>query len=140
MDIKADDICANCYREFADHNYLKDSIDLYECPVPGVDTGYGGFKGGDPRLFHPDHEMCSAKELENHKAACELWDEAELRGKIPEPEECPSGWIYNDEGERIAHVLRSQYGIGVYQIQYQQFWSPLEQDDQRSSIDDDLIF
>lgn len=45
-----------------------------------TEMGYGFFCGGDPRKFYPDCESCSEKEIENHKAACKLWDEADARG------------------------------------------------------------
>jgi hypothetical protein len=38
---------------------------------------YGYFCGGDPRLFTPDFEVCSAEELEAHKTACAAWDRGE---------------------------------------------------------------
>lgn len=78
---------------------------------------YGFFHGGDPRKFWPDEESCSAKEIESHKVACKLWDEMEACGAVPTPENCPSGWICDDKGKRIAHVLRSPYGIGTYEIE-----------------------
>ena len=74
---------------------------------------YGYFCGGDPRKFRPDVESCSKKEIENHKAACRLWDEAEARGETPKPEACPSGWLRNKSGKLVMHVLRAPYGIGV---------------------------
>ncbi len=76
--------------------------------------GYGFFCGGDPRKFHPDYECCSEREIENHRKACELWNEAEARGETPEPEKCPSGWIYDEQGKAVMHVLRAPYGIGSY--------------------------
>ena len=128
MNINADAKCSNCHRDFADHDYVKDSITQYRCPVPIQETGYGGFPGGDPRTFHPTYESCSEKEIQNHKAACKLWDEAEARGETPEPESCPSGWIYDDNGEVIAHVLRMPYGIGVYVIEIESFFEEEDSD------------
>ena len=137
MDVKADDKCANCFRDFADHEYEKDSINEYRCPVPHQESSYGYFHGGDPRKFHPDHEDCSEQEIASHKAACALWDEAEARGETPTPEKCPSGWIRNDKGEAIAHVLRSPYGIGCYTFEFDQYWEPLG--DREPASDDELI-
>lgn len=122
----ADHPCHNCGRDFADHNYVKDSIDQYACPYPRVETSYGAFHGGDPRQFHPDGECCTPEEAANHKAACELWHEAEARGETPEPESCPSGWIYDEDGKAIAHVLRCPYGIGIYQYEFEQFFEAQE--------------
>ena len=139
MESKAYDRCANCHHEFADHDYVKDSIDEYKCPVPHQETGYGFFNGGDPRKFHPDRESCSAKEIDNHRRACQLWDEAEARGETPDPEKCPSGWIYHEHtGEPIAHVLRAPYGIGCYTAEFEQFWEPMDATETVSD-DDDLI-
>lgn len=42
---------------------------------------YGGYYGGDPRRFFPDHEACSAEEIAAHRAACAAWD----RGERPDP-------------------------------------------------------
>ena len=77
------------------------------------DSSYGFFHGGDPRNFHPDSEGVTDTERENHRKACQLWNEAEARGETPTPEECPSGWIRDAEGKPIMHVLRAPYGIGV---------------------------
>ena len=82
-----------------------------------TEHGYGFFHGGDPRKFWPDHECCTPKEIENHKAACKLWDEAEARGEMPTPEANPSGWLHDDKGNIIGHVLRSPYGIGTYEFE-----------------------
>lgn len=79
-----------------------------------TETGYGFFCGGDPRNFYPDGESCSEQEIANHRAACALWDEAENRGETPEPEKCPSGWMFDKDGRPVVHVLRAPYGIGTY--------------------------
>lgn len=126
--MNADDICANCGRDFADHNYVKDSIDKYLCPVPGQEVIYGGFCGGDPRTFYPDAPECMERELTAHREACLLWDEAESRGETPEPEKCPSGFIFNDDGICVGHVLRMPYGIGTHAIEFEQFFKPREHD------------
>lgn len=78
---------------------------------------YGFFCGGDPRKFWPDSEGCSESEFANHKAACSLWNEAEARGETPEPEKCPSGFIFGDDGKCLGHVLRAPYGIGMYECE-----------------------
>lgn len=80
-------------------------------------VGYGFFCGGDPRKFRPDEECCSEKEISNHKAACSLWNEMELRGETPEPEKCPSGYVFDENGKCVGHVLRAPYGIGVYEYE-----------------------
>ena len=127
-DVKDTTRCENCHQEFADHNYVKDSITKYRCPHPHQETVYGGFHGGDPRKFHPDGESCSPKEIENHRRACQLWNEAESRGETPTPEKCPSGWIYDEAGAAVAHVLRMPYGIGVMVYEFQTFFEPREHD------------
>lgn len=73
------------------------------------DGGYGFYHGGDPRKFCPDAEGCTPKELADHKAACEKWDEAEAKGEKLEPEPDGSGWI-----SPSVHVTRSAYGMGSY--------------------------
>lgn len=74
---------------------------------------YGHFHGGDPRNFEPDVDACLPQEIESHRRACQLWDEAEARGETPTLEACPSGFIFGPDGAVIAHVLRAPYGIGV---------------------------
>lgn len=77
---------------------------------------YGFFHGGDPRQFRPDIECCDQREIDNHAAACKLWNEAEARGEKPTPETCQSGWTYDADGKPIMHVLKSPYGIGTYYV------------------------
>lgn len=134
--VQATDRCKHCGDEFANHNYVCDSISKYACPIPRHETSYGHFHGGDPRSFHPDHEMCAPKELANHKKACELWDDAERRGETPTPESCPSGWLYGEDGKAIAHVLRSPYGIGVYTVEFEQFFEAVDHDYEDEPEDD----
>lgn len=110
--MKDSERCVNCGKEFADHDYVRDSIDKYKCPEPYVEMGYGAFHGGDPRKFFPDVDMCSDDEIENHRKACALWDEFESRGETPTPEECPSGWIHGPDGSPVIHVLVAPYGVG----------------------------
>lgn len=38
------------------------------------ETSYGGFYGGDPRNFSPDHECSTETERAAHAAACAEWD------------------------------------------------------------------
>ena len=141
MTQNATDICRNCGDEFANHDYVKDSITQYKCKTPYQEGGYGYFCGGDPRKFSPDGECCSPAEIENHKRACNLWDEAESRGETLEPEKCPSGWIYDDAGKAIAHVLRAPYGIGIYSVECDQFYEPRETDDEETEdVDSDIDF
>ena len=122
--------CRNCGAEFADHAYVPDSIDEYKCPHAVCEGHYGYFTGGDPRDFHPDYECCSPDELENHRRACELWNDAESRGETPEPEKCPSGWIYADDGTPICHVLRAPYGIGMVTVTFETTFEAVEVDEE----------
>jgi hypothetical protein len=85
-----------------------------------IEYGYGFFTGGDPRKFYPDGESCSEEELLNHKRACKLWNDLEAEGKIPTPEECPSGWICDENGKKLSHVLRAPYGIGGYEYEVEE--------------------
>lgn len=128
--------CKNCGDEFANHNYVPDSITQYRCPHPHQESGYGFFHGGDPRDFHPDSDS-TPKERENHRKACALWDEAEARGETPEPEKCPSGWEYDADGKPIMHVLRAPYGIGVYTMEWEQFFESVDHDYEEDEDDDD---
>ena len=53
MNYSADQRCCNCGREFADHNYVANSINKYVCPIPGQDVHYG-YRASDD--FMPDPE------------------------------------------------------------------------------------
>lgn len=46
----------------------------------GLDVVYGFFCGGDPRLFQPDEDSCTAEEIERWRAACVEWDRREAAG------------------------------------------------------------
>lgn len=117
-------ICINCYREFADHNYVPNSIDQYKCPEPVRESYYGYFNGGDPRDFHPDAEDCTPEELANHKKACEEAEATEAGRNIPNP----SGWIKYEGG--MIHVLNAPFGIGVQTVEYESFFEELEERDE----------
>lgn len=118
--------CCNCGDEFGNHDYVPESIDQYKCPHPYIETVYGFFHGGDPRDFHPDREECSPDEIENHRLACEV-AEAQAEGReLP----CPSGYIYDANGDWIAHVLRAPFGIGTYQYEMETFFEPVETDNE----------
>lgn len=115
--------CGNCHRSRYDHDEIGGEL---VCKEPLVHHGYGFFHGGDPRDFHPDVECCSEEEIENHRKACELWNTAESNGQTPNPEECPSGWVYDDDGNATCHVLLSPYGIGSYTIQMKSVFEPMD--------------
>jgi len=127
FNVNDDTPCGNCGADFADHDYVKDSIDQYRCQHPHQEFSYGYFHGGDPRQFHPDHESCDPKEIENHKAACELADKLGAEGR-PVQWDCPSGW--EQWGDVVAHVLRAPFGIGTYVAEFEQFFEAREEDDE----------
>jgi hypothetical protein len=76
--VKADTPCFNCGADFADHVYVKDSIDRYTCPHPATESGYGFFCGGDPRRFFPDPDGSSDTEIA-------AWKAAVRRASVPHP-------------------------------------------------------
>jgi hypothetical protein len=55
--VKATDICRNCGDEFANHNYVPDSLTVYKCLTPHVEQGYGFFIGVDFSRTNGDEEM-----------------------------------------------------------------------------------
>jgi len=124
--VSADTPCVNCGRDFADHTYVKDSLSTYVCPVKQSESCYGFYTGGDPRKFFPDQEDCTPTEIENHRTACRLWDEAEARGETPEPDKCPSGFVFDDDGKCVGHVLRAPYGIGMQLYEFETEFEALE--------------
>jgi len=99
--------CGHCHREYADHNYDTE-LELYRCPEQQYINGYGGFYGGDPRLFFPDHECCSETEIANHK-----------------PEPCESGWTVIAGAS--VHIFASQFGIGGYNVPIETYFEPIEE-------------
>lgn len=107
-DIAATDQCKHCGEEFANHDYIPDSIDRYRCPYPKQETGYGAFKGGDPNNFFPDPECCTAAQLKAHRRDCENWDGT--------PKEFPGCGI-------------SVYGHGTYVTEWFEEFELLERDD-----------
>lgn len=75
-----------------------------------MSVSYGGYYGGDPRKFFPDHECCSPYELAAHKAACDAWDrgdQIDVRTRPCSPElgcERPLGvgvTVHDDETEDL---------------------------------------
>ena len=97
--------CENCGDEFTNHEYVKDSITQYKCPHPIQESGYGyGYRGIDPRHYSPDGECCSTEELAEHKSACEMLNRGrEYKGNY-------------------------RFGIGIYTIEFDQFFKPREHD------------
>ena len=69
-----------------------------------MQTGYGFFPGGDPRLFTPDEECNSRTEIENHRLACEAWDRGDQQAILAGCVVMPDGHIRNI----------SSFGLGTY--------------------------
>lgn len=114
--------CANCGDEFANHDYVPESIDQYRCPHPHVEHTYGYFHGGDPRDFHPDYECCSPEEIERWQLACDEAEKLAHHRELP----CPSGWERTPYGD--VHVLRAPFGIGSYTWKMETFFEAREAD------------
>ena len=76
----------------------------------GTMNGYGFYRTANPHDFSPDPESCTADEISNHKAACDLWDS----GEYDRSKEKGSEWLRSDDGQLVAHVLRAPWGIGSY--------------------------
>lgn len=70
---------------------------LLDMQARAQDTGYGYFPGGDPRAFTPDHESCTAEEVQRWKDDC-------ARAERGEP---PNNWTPHCGG-------RAGYGVGTY--------------------------
>lgn len=99
----ATDQCKNCGEEFANHEYVKDSITQYKCPHPHQDSGYGyGYRGIDPNKYHPDYECCSPEEIQRWKDAREIVNRGE------------------------TYTGGYSFGIGVYTIEFDQFFEQAE--------------
>lgn len=106
-----DDRCENCGDEFANHNYVANSIDVYTCPHPQYETGYGYRKEANPYDFSPDYESCSEKELANHEKALDEWDAAITEGREPV-------------------IVEGSFGVGLYSIEIETKFLLLERYDQ----------
>lgn len=114
LDVKADDQCDNCRREFADHDY-DEPRDLYVCPYPRQHVGYGGFKGGNPNDFTPDHECSSPEEIERWRAARDKWNAGDET--LLELQRCKDENGISGEGWK--------FGIGTYVLEKEQTWEPM---------------
>lgn len=126
MDVQATDRCSNCHCEFADHNYVKNSIDKYQCPHPIQEWGYGHYKGGDPRKFCPDYECCTPQEIERYKSDCDAWDKADLNG-TPHPTEGRCG------------CCNGTYGIGGYVMEFESFFEKADVYESKFDLDDYIL-
>lgn len=71
----------------------------------GIDVGYGGFHGGDPRDFTPDPECSTEAEQANWRAACESF----AGTAMPD-----THTLVTDEGGLVMHVARNPFGLGTY--------------------------
>ena len=70
---RATDQCQNCGDEFANHEYVRDSITQYKCPVPNQDSSYGyGYRNINPNQYFPDYECCTPEEIQRWKDACTI--------------------------------------------------------------------
>jgi hypothetical protein len=69
-----------------------------------TESMYGGFPGGDPRLFHPDEEGRTDEEREAHRKACEAWD------KGGRESESDGTFIPG-----VGFIDRCQFGMGSYE-------------------------
>ena len=109
---KATDQCKNCGDEFANHDYVKDSITQYKCRTPHQESGYGyGYRNLDPNQYHPDYECCSPDEIQRWKDACEIVDRGE------------------------EYTGNYSFGIGVYTIEWDQFFEPREHNYEETRAD-----
>ena len=123
MTYRDDHKCFHCGCDFADHNYVPDSISRWMCPHPKQETTYGYFHGGDPRSFHPDGECCSETEIARWKEACAKAEELEACRSLP----CPSG--FQRMGDATVHVTRAPFGIGTYVTEYPSEFEPADWDE-----------
>ena len=69
---------------------------------------YGGFPGGDPRDFEPDEDCCTNEEIENHRKACQDWDNGIQINLDPSCSTFGDGSLTQGTG----------FGIGTYYIDY----------------------
>lgn len=105
------DICANCGDEFANHNYVKDSIDKYACPQPKRESGYGYGYSNNPFLFWPDCESCTEEEIATWTRAKQEWRET-------------------------GTISSRAWGIGSYSIEIETFFELQEHDEYDEDIHD----
>ena len=110
--IESTDICENCHCEFADHNYVPDSIDQYDCPHEVVTSqGYGlGYDRSRPDCYSPDGDCCTPAELDNYRT--ELAEFNRCRAQCV-PYKCTVG----------------NWGIGAYWYSHQTIFKLLDQPD-----------
>lgn len=86
----------------AENQRLREALEKLRAAL--VEEGYGGFPGGDPRMFRPDADVCTPEEIEAHRLACIEWDEG--RGVDRGP-----SCFWN--GDASVHA-GTGYGMGTY--------------------------
>ncbi len=112
--IQATDICEHCGSEFANHNYVPNSIDVYECPHEIITSqGYGmAYDRSRPDCFSPNRELCSELEIEAHEIEFRNYQRCQAQGV---PYKCTNG----------------AWGIGAYWHSHQttfKLWLPPDPD------------
>lgn len=87
---------------------IKQAIEALELALPFMEEqatiqGYGFYRPANPHNFFPDPESCTEAEIENHRAACEAYDEGKF---VPDNSD---GWVSPN-----LHILKAPWGIGSY--------------------------
>ena len=85
----------------------KDQCLIIFCPTPKHEIRYGGFNGGDPRMFFPDD--CTKLEFDAHKATCRIG------GIIDNPNYFfPNG-----------HMFKTPFGLGIQVTEIETYFETL---------------
>lgn len=89
-------------------NPIEQAIESLELALPFMEEqatidGYGFYRPANPHNFFPDPESCTEAEIENHRAACESYDEGKF---VPDTSD---GWASPN-----LHILKAPWGIGSY--------------------------
>lgn len=130
--INKDDLppCKHCGELISEH--AQDNDPPYACLGDYIYTvmrepSYGGFYGGDPRNFHPDHEACSAKEIEAHRQACIAADRAYKEYALRSGGCVPNQYVLPELNLQCDSCQHRTFGLGVTTYPFEQtYYEPIE--------------
>lgn len=78
-----------------------------------IERTYGPFRGGDPRDFEPDVELCTAEEIKAWGAACAEWAAGRGVDRGPGCQTFGDGSVVTGTGFGIGvntwHLTREEY-------------------------------
>lgn len=87
---------------------LRQALPYIEAVAEVQQVSYGSFLGGDPRMFHPDEEVCTGEEIASWKAACAAWENGD---RTPSPIGCLH--YSSPDGKQALFITGRTGGFGL---------------------------